>query len=243
MVEEKIVEEIYSILVERFGISEVFLPRWGKIRPHSILWKQFIKAALLLSPKELTLYCGYSSHDNFLSFMKRQYLAILKDKSERFWFTYLCDLINRQRCSSCKEILEYSYYSNNTGKCIHCSPKNTSRYMLSTLDKPAYMRSYRKINKVRLTNYRIAYQKHNRAIENARSAKYRAAKIQASPLWADQEKIKQIYKECPEGYHLDHIVPLQGKLVCGLHCEFNLQYLTAAENLSKSNKFDIDKQE
>ena len=63
-------------------------------------------------------------------------------------------------------------------------------------------------------------------------------KLQATPHWANQEVIKQIYKEATEkGMHVDHIVPLNNPLVCGLHCEFNLQILPATENLRKSNKF------
>lgn len=58
-----------------------------------------------------------------------------------------------------------------------------------------------------------------------------------TPNWANLEKIKQIYIDKPKGYHVDHIIPLNGTKVCGLHVENNLQYLTETENLSKSNKF------
>lgn len=63
--------------------------------------------------------------------------------------------------------------------------------------------------------------------------------VEQTPKWADLDKIREIYKNCPEGYHVDHILPLRGKLVSGLHVETNLQYLTIAENLQKSNKTNI----
>lgn len=68
-----------------------------------------------------------------------------------------------------------------------------------------------------------------------RTSKYRASKLKACPKWADIEAIKQFYYNCPEGYHVDHIIPLQGKYVCGLHVENNLQYLLATENSIKRN--------
>jgi 5-methylcytosine-specific restriction endonuclease McrA len=63
-----------------------------------------------------------------------------------------------------------------------------------------------------------------------------ARKLRAIPLWANIEKIKEIYRNRKKGYHVDHIVPLKGVNVCGLHVENNLQYLTAQENISKGNK-------
>ena len=53
------------------------------------------------------------------------------------------------------------------------------------------------------------------------------------------EKIKEIYLNRPSGYHVDHIIPLVNENVCGLHVENNLQYLTAKENMKKSNKFKV----
>lgn len=73
-----------------------------------------------------------------------------------------------------------------------------------------------------------------------RQSKYSNAKINRTPKWADMDKIKAIYDKCPEGYHVDHVIPLQGELVSGLHVENNLQYLTASENASKKNKFSIE---
>jgi hypothetical protein len=74
----------------------------------------------------------------------------------------------------------------------------------------------------------------------------RIAEIQARPLWlslGDRIAIKELYLEAraleeADGVkrHVDHIAPLQGKKVCGLHVPWNLQILTATDNLRKSNR-------
>lgn len=81
--------------------------------------------------------------------------------------------------------------------------------------------------------------KGSSSTQNARQSKYRASKIDRTPSWADLDKIKEIYNNCPKGYHVDHIVPLQGELVSGLHVENNLQYLTMSDNCSKNNSFTV----
>jgi hypothetical protein len=74
---------------------------------------------------------------------------------------------------------------------------------------------------------------------NFLEANRRAAKLKAMPGWLTQEQKSQmraIYNNCPEGFHVDHIVPLQGKEVRGLHVPWNLQVLPWKLNLKKSNK-------
>lgn len=58
-----------------------------------------------------------------------------------------------------------------------------------------------------------------------------------TPPWADLLKIKEVYSNCPIGMEVDHIVPLNGKNVSGLHVEYNLQYLSPYDNHAKNNKF------
>lgn len=91
---------------------------------------------------------------------------------------------------------------------------------------------------MRKENEKYRKSEHGRAVKNAHSAKRRLKIKLQMPGWASQEKITEIYKSTPDGYVVDHDVPLLGKLVCGLHVEHNLQHLTKKENLLKSNKFD-----
>lgn len=84
--------------------------------------------------------------------------------------------------------------------------------------------------------YRRYYPGHKQDY-TARTALRRTRLMQRTPAWTDLDAIKAFYKNCPPGYHVDHIIPLQGKNVSGLHVLENLQYLPAAENLSKGNRY------
>jgi hypothetical protein len=118
------------------------------------------------------------------------------------------------------------YYENNTNECIERSRNH--RKVAGDQRREGYRAEWKEKNREHLNKY------HRFA-----NAKRRARLLQATPKWLTKEhwdKIKEIYKNCPEGYEVDHIVPLQGENVCGLHVPWNLQYLTPKDNKKKKNK-------
>jgi len=76
----------------------------------------------------------------------------------------------------------------------------------------------------------------------AYAAKRRGVKLRAIPPWADMKLIDDIYAEAAAiralgvNVHVDHIVPLQGRTVTGLHVHTNLRLLIASDNIAKSNR-------
>lgn len=68
-----------------------------------------------------------------------------------------------------------------------------------------------------------------RANSNARKSRLRLQ----TPAWADMKRIVAFYASCPPGHEVDHIIPLKGRTVSGLHVHENLQYLPMLDNRRK----------
>ena len=145
--------------------------------------------------------------------------------------------------------------------CRSCATMSTQKWRQtnSTRDKEYYEDN----KEVILAYYKERYQNNKEAMKLRNSTwkhnnpdkrslqkiKCRTAKKQREVSWSNLEKIKQIYIDCKEinlaaraagcmeRFVVDHIVPLQGKLVSGLHVDNNLQIITNRENCSKHNKF------
>ena len=84
------------------------------------------------------------------------------------------------------------------------------------------------------------HQETTTSTQAGRQAEYANAKLNRTVPWSELLEIKDFYNNCPKGMHVDHDIPLQGKLVSGLHVIKNLRYLSANENCSKSNKFIVE---
>ena len=146
-----------------------------------------------------------------------------------------------------------------TGSCIECIRlKERERYHANpeatkNRVKAKYAKNAEKIRERRKACYyanldieRAAaaprskeWRRNNPKHHNALTAAHKKIVKVRTPPWADMGKIVKFYKGCPNGYHVDHVIPLRGSIVSGLHIVENLQYLPARENISKSNRYEI----
>jgi hypothetical protein len=156
-------------------------------------------------------------------------------------------------CTKCKEVKPLEgFYSHKAGKfgkrasCKVCYKRQIETWKLENKEKvKVYTLTWREANKDRYNQSHANWSSFNRDKRNAKEGYRRAYKLQATPNWLTEsqlQEIKQIYalaKECEmltgDKYHVDHILPLKGKDVCGLHVPWNLQVLPADVNLKKSN--------
>ena len=126
-------------------------------------------------------------------------------------------------CKPCKKQQDKQYYAKNADaiKAV------VAEYRIKNPEKTKLAKQKAVAKK------KIQYQQRKNAI----LAKYRASKLQATPLWFEKEKIKVLYQKAKLwGFEVDHIVPLKSKNVCGLHCWSNLQLLDPMVNVTKGNR-------
>lgn len=89
------------------------------------------------------------------------------------------------------------------------------------------------------------YYSNNQHVFRARDAKRRAAQLMATPAWADHAKIRDVYAEAARKtretgikHEVDHVFPLKGRMVSGLHVHFNLRVIPMLDNRRKFNSVE-----
>jgi len=161
-------------------------------------------------------------------------------------------------CKQCNAIRLQDWQGRNRDKCRSYQQKYVSKNKLKAREMTE---NWRKKNKAHTSEYSRTYRldnleevkerykewaKNNKARVAAHNAARNACKIQRTVGWGNKEKIREIYNAAaafkffnPFGRHcVDHIIPLRGKCVSGLHVEENLQVMTGVENNQKYNKFE-----
>jgi hypothetical protein len=196
-----------------------------------------------------------TSKTYILAYLKQYILG--KPIGRGLWSSWLLEQVQYKYCNSCSTYQSLDNFSNDKDRKSSACKECMKEYQLARrISNPEVAKQYYIDNKERIKQRVAKYYSFNKGyyqdylktyyITNKDSgifreyaAKRRARKLHATPSWANLALIKEIYANA-EGMHVDHIIPLQGELVCGLHVENNLQYLTPEENLAKSNKFTVE---
>ena len=144
-------------------------------------------------------------------------------------------------CKSCFLARQRKWCSGNREKSR--SNRMKGYYKYHELNK-CRMSEWRKNNQSKFSKSQLSSRRKHSARINASNANRRSLRIQRTPLWANLEMIEVFYwiatklsKVMKQKYHVDHIIPLQGKNVSGLHVQNNLQVMLAIDNCKKSNHF------
>lgn len=158
------------------------------------------------------------------------------------------------KCGECNEIkylTEFYLFKNKRNKrCKDCIRAYQVHYNSSNKEAiQAYRKSHYQVNRIKMINKVLAHAKKNPEIYRIRAMARHAARLQRTPKWLTLKQldtIKNFYikanyltKKYKRKYEVDHIVPLQGKNVSGLHVPWNLRIATKSENCSKSNKYPL----
>lgn len=108
---------------------------------------------------------------------------------------------------------------------------------------PEYRKAYQQSESGKVAN-RKAVAKWNKAHPEtaaANSMLRHASKLLRTPTWANLDAISIWYVVANEfGFEVDHVIPLRGELMSGLHVHTNLQLLTKHENMAKGNSFTVE---
>lgn len=177
-------------------------------------------------------------------------VRVRKKCSECGRFTYrkvdLCIHCGPNKCSMCG--IEFHGLAS---VCEQCKPKRDLKRACDWYEKNKdRKRDYderRRADKRHL--YREAskrFRDSHREEKLAETSSRRRRVRNNTPKWADMRKIKGLYLEAAKmnkggvKYHVDHIVPLNGKLVSGLHVHYNMRIITADENIRKSNHYSLE---
>ena len=154
--------------------------------------------------------------------------------------------VSKAKCCKCLADRKRDLYRRKTG--------SVGKVRLTEDQKRSKIRKlvadWKKSNPEKVAEQKRRYRKNNPQKRAAEKAKRRASKLNATPSWLTKEQLAQIEaiylhaqiwtEVTGVPYHVDHIIPLQGTHVCGLHVPWNLRVMKGEDNVRKSNKVEED---
>lgn len=162
-------------------------------------------------------------------------------------------------CVECTRVARSEYYTNNKEKALLAIKnwqlknkekvnKNSRAWRANNPDSAEQvLRRYYETHKEKKLRGNKLWRQMNKDVVQQYNVKRRVQLGVAMPVWANIDAIAAFYRESTRlsketgiMHHVDHIIPLENDLVCGLHVEHNLQILTQVENNFKRNKFEIE---
>lgn len=184
-------------------------------------------------------------------FCKCSVCGEIKEKSEKhFPKDKILESTKVTQCRKCKSKLAYKNSDKEKQRKRHKAWRDKNKdkiksykenYVSSNRDKVLKQdKEYRARPEVKKQRrkYERKYYKDNRSKMIAISCAYDSRVRAARPSWQKQKEINDYYKSAKiKGLEVDHIVPINSDLVCGLHCIDNFQLLTRSENASKGNRY------
>ena len=200
-------------------------------------------------------FYGYKNNSNSNQIYRKIFSKLVENKpNAESWVDYVIRKYSYKYCPDCKNLLTTSKFQIDNSRvslyrsnCKICANNYGIKYY-NTEVGGNIRKEYRQSEHGK--SIKKKYFKEHKAEHNARNKKRRLAKINRTPIWLtenDYSKMEQFYISATKleiqnnnKYHVDHIIPLQGKLVSGLHVPSNLQVITQKENLSKSNTYIIE---
>jgi hypothetical protein len=133
------------------------------------------------------------------------------------------------------------------GTCVECIKirAKANMHWFREHDKKRQQTTKRRAEKA-ANERRNRKQEHRIPVQAANRMKRIADQLQRTPKWADLDEIKEIYRKAAQAtkltgfaYQVDHIIPLNGKFVSGLHVTGNLRVITKTDNLLKGSKYVV----
>ena len=143
-----------------------------------------------------------------------------------------------KECTKCKLVKSFEEFEK----------KKTGKHGIGSWCKPCKSKDRSKYDRAkRYKEYNLAYYYRNKTKWVELKAKRRAALLSAVPSWLSENDTlsirgaynlsKYLTEISKQKYEVDHIIPLQGDNVCGLHVPGNLQVISQEKNRRKSNKW------